>query len=77
MKKQLYITVNGSALSGKSTITQIIKDALEEKGFNVNLENEDRYILDFKMHQEERIKSIKEEFPEIIIKQIQLGGLGL
>ena len=72
MNTNLFITVNGHAGTGKSTITKIIKDALEEMGFEVNVENEDSYIIDFSMHQEERIKSIKEKFPKLTIKQNQL-----
>lgn len=49
MKNNLKISISGSAGSGKSTITYLLKEFLEQKGFYVNFDGGKDYINSIEM----------------------------
>jgi uridine kinase len=71
----LNINIVGLTASGKTTISQIIKEALENKGFkNVHLIYD---IYDSKFDKEIHLKKIKAiKNKEIIIRTIQANKKG-
>jgi thymidylate kinase len=73
MEKDLYITINGSNGTGKTTLTSIIKKALEDNGFQTIIEGEDSINTNYdKRLNLLRIESIKNNFPIIKIKQFHI-----
>jgi thymidylate kinase len=76
MKKDLYITINGSPSTGKTTLVSIIKKALENNGFQTIIEGEDSINTGYdKRLNLLRIESVKNNFPIIKIKQFHINHL--
>ncbi len=72
MEKELYITINGTIGSGKTTLSLIIKKALEDNGFQTIIKGEDSININ---NLNKKIKSLKEKFPIIKIKQFNIRSL--
>jgi thymidylate kinase len=68
--KDLFITINGTIRSGKTTLLKIITEALSTKGFTVLIENEDSDLNKTFTSEinEKRLNNVKEKFPTIPIK---------
>jgi len=73
MEKDLYITINGTIGAGKTTLASIIRKALEDNGFETITEGEDSFVG--KDNLNKKIKSVKEKFPIIKIKQFNIMNL--
>ena len=76
-KEDIIITLSGKNMSGKSTLTFLLKQFLREKGFDVELEVNLNYQneSDFDKHMvkniDERIDYIKET-KKITLSEVQL-----
>jgi len=76
-KEKLIITVSGRAMSGKSRLSFLLKNFLQENGFDVKHEvsldyqNENHFERQMSKNFDDVIGQIKEQ-REILIKEVQL-----